>query len=93
MVETEVVYSTETGKKPRGGHTQTAAATTPLPPPVKRIAKKTTKKRKPRVRAKTEPLTHLQWPKKQWAEAQAACRPGEMLVVISATEARTVYTS
>ena len=53
-----VVYSTETGKAPRGGITRTTEATTPLPPlGVVKVARKTaTKKHKPRVVAPAEPL-------------------------------------
>lgn len=35
--------------------------------------------------------THVRWPAERWAEAQAVVRPGERLVIISQTEARTVY--
>ena len=88
----KVVYTTATGASPRGGLSLTKEATEPLPPPVKQIRKTTTKKVAPRVQAKIEPVhTHHRWPEGMWAEAQAAVRPGERLVIISATEARTVY--
>jgi hypothetical protein len=87
-----VVYSTETGQQPRGGHTQTTEATSPLPPPPKKVRKTTTKKHAPRVKAKAEPLhKEVKWPEEFWTQAQAAVRPGERLVPISETEARTVY--
>ena len=35
--------------------------------------------------------THIRWPDGMWAAAQAVVRPGERLVIVSATEARTVY--
>jgi len=35
--------------------------------------------------------THIRWPAEMWALAQAAVRPGERLVIVSQTEARTVY--
>lgn len=47
----KVVYTTETGEEPRGGASLTVEATTPLPAPVKRIRKTTTKKHAPRVKA------------------------------------------
>jgi hypothetical protein len=51
-----LVYTTKTGDEPKGGPSKTKEATEPLPPPEKRIAKKTVKKPRPRVKAKTEPL-------------------------------------
>jgi hypothetical protein len=56
MTETEVVYSTATGEKPKGALTKTKEATDPLPPPVRSIARRTAKKHAPRVVAKAEPL-------------------------------------
>jgi hypothetical protein len=35
--------------------------------------------------------THIRWPEDMWSQAQAAVRPGERLVIISSTEARTEY--
>jgi hypothetical protein len=90
--DNQVVYRTTTGEDPKGGPSLTKEATE-LPPPTKAVRKTTTKKHAPRVAAPAEPLhTHFKWDEKHWAVAQAAVRPGERLVIISDTEARTVYT-
>jgi len=90
--KSKVVYVTATGAPSRGGPSLTQEATEPLPPPARQIRKTTTKKTAPRVQAKIEPVhTHIRWPAERWAEAQAAVRPGERLVIVSQTEARTVY--
>jgi hypothetical protein len=54
--EATVVYTTKTGDEPRGGPSLTKEATEPVPEPTRLIRKTATKKAKPRVRAKTEPL-------------------------------------
>jgi hypothetical protein len=53
--------------------------------PTPRKARKGAQKRSQAVH------THIQWPAELWSMAQAAVRPGERLVIVSETEARTVY--
>lgn len=89
-----VVYSTATGEEPRGAITLTQEATAELPPPVKKIVRKTTKKHKPRVKAKAEPLhTEIKVNPDVWAKAKEVCRPGEHLVIIDETTVITEYDS
>ncbi len=87
----EVVYSTTTGEEPRGSVTLTEEATAPLPPPEKLIRKATVKKRRPRVVAKAARLDlHITVDPMVMAAAKSARRPGEKLVIVSATEVRLV---
>ena len=75
-VPPKVVYTTATGEAPKGGPTMTAEATE-LPPPVKRVRKTTTKKAKPRVRAKAEPLhTDVKVDQRVWAKARSILAEG-----------------
>lgn len=55
---------------------------------VKQTPTRTRKKPEKRTQAVH---THIRWPAERWAEAQALVRPGERLVIISQTEARTEY--
>lgn len=55
------------------------------------VAPTPTKKRRAPQNRSQAVHTHIKWPEKQWTEALAAVRPGERLVIISQTEARTVY--
>lgn len=88
-----VVYTTVTGQEPRGGPSLTDEATE-LPPPEKVIRKKTTKKRKPRVAAKAEPLhTEIKVDPDVWAKAKEVCRKGEHLVIVDETTVITEYDS
>ena len=67
----KVVYSVTTGEAPKGAISLTKEATEPLPPPT-RVARKTvTKKHKPRVSAKAEPLhTEIKVDPRVWKEAK-----------------------
>jgi len=66
-----VVYSTTTGEAPKGGPSLTTEATTPLPPPTKRVRKTTTKKKQPRVVEPAKPLhRNIKVHQEVWAKAQ-----------------------
>jgi len=58
----------------------------------KQVLEPVKRKYKPRRTVTAAPeLTHIKWPEERWAEAQALVRPGERLVIDSATEAHTEY--
>ena len=73
MNDTQVVYSTATGAPPRARPTDEA---TVVPPPVKRIAKRTVKKHRPRVRVQSTELTHVKVDPRVWAKARSILAEG-----------------
>lgn len=77
LVPAKVVYTTATGEAPRGGQSLTSEATAVVPAPTKRVRKTTTKKAKPRVRAKAEPLhTDIKVDKRVWSKAKSILAEG-----------------
>jgi hypothetical protein len=60
--------------------------------PVNGVATKKKASRGPKRGHRSSNVTTDAWPKKLLQDAKHAVRPGEKLVVVSPTEARTVYT-
>jgi len=84
-----LAYTTSTGDEPVAK--VTADANDPALQPTKRIAKKTTKKRRPRVGAGSVGLKkHIVVDPRIMAAAKAAILPGQRLVIVDAECVRLV---
>ncbi len=93
VADAKVVYTTATGEEPRGGPSLTDEATTPVPPPVKKITKPRVKKHTPRHRPErsvTELHTDITVDPRVMAAAKAAMKPGQRLVIVDAECVRLV---